>query len=212
MRHIMRRAIQLIGLALLLPLWPAGDADAVFEAALRGDYNVTLTRSCNGIVTETFTGSGVFTSTGTPPIFIQGTVSYNGSGGGSFTGQILNMSGGGAAGTGISLGIPPGGSTPNETFVNQINLSPCTVTYTVNADGTFTQQFTCTATFLTGSNTGLSNTQNFALAGHMSLDGTVLVISKTSLDQESVTIGFGPFVGQSFNRLCSTSGLATSKR
>jgi hypothetical protein len=197
MRHMIRRTIQLIALGLLLPLWPPGDADAVFEGALRGDYNMTLSRTCAfdtgfGANFERLGGGGDF------GVIVQGTITYNGSGGGSFVGQALSIN-------------------HDSDTIGLFSASPtnqsCTVTYTVNADGTFTQTMNCNLTFTAGPITGNTATLNgITHGGHLSLDGTVLVLSNSTPNVETLTITSGPTIGFTNQRLCNASGTATSRR
>ena len=209
MRHIMRRAIQLIGVILLLPLWFAGDADAVFEAALRGDYDMTLTRTCSSDVTN-----------GTPsfvlgPFGLRGTATFDGIGGGSFSGETLNMPIQAItvpSGTGIDVG---GG---REIIVNRASET-CTLTYTVNADGSFTGTMNCNLTFLLGGPApapGQTATLNgIKLNGKIALDGTNLVLGSTeanSTTPETFTVTSGTGSGTSQKRICNGTGVATSRR
>ena len=97
MRYLKERMICLFAVSLLLPLWPAGDADAQFNGALRGDYNLDVTRYC--VVAnppQTFSptdfslvGAG---STGViEPIGVTGTLHFNGDGTGNSRVQTMNV-------------------------------------------------------------------------------------------------------------------------
>lgn len=163
-------------MALILCASPATQAQALNEA-LRGDYALSMLRICNNGST-------------TIPIGLQGTVSYDGVGGGTFVGQSLVPA---------ASGIPDG---------NQASQN-CTVTYTVNADGSVAQEFDCSLTFTAGGNTGLTGTlTGVQVNGQLSLDGTVLMLHDTSTTDEILTIDVNP----PSNRECTGSGLATSKR
>lgn len=206
MNYIMRRTIQLIAVSLLLPFWPAGDADAVFESALRGDYDVTLTRTC---MNETPSGSAV------PPIgpfMIRGTETFNGDGTGSFTGQVRNPFAAAIAGTGISTG------SGNEIYVTDANES-CSITYSVNADGSFTETLNCNLTNIQGGPPpppGQTETVNgISLRGQIAHDGTVLIMSTTPASLGTVetrTVTSGTIAGTTQKRICATEGVATARR
>lgn len=222
MRHLTRRAIQRgdwlppkppaiaqvsvggrrrwvpVPLILLFLLCPAGDANAQvnpLNSALRGDYSVSLHRSCA-------------TLTGSPPvggaldIGINGITTFNGAGAGSFTGRSLVP---------IVLG-------PTVTLAGAQADQTCTVTYTVNPDGTVALQVSCTLHFTSGPNTGDdASLSTIIQQGQLSLDGTVVLLSETAPNVETFTCPTcngpgGPDTGFTQQRLCTGSGVATSRR
>jgi len=123
-------------------------------------------------------------------IVVRGTSTFDGSGGGSFNGQSLAI-------------------TPQTAQANQ----SCTVIYTVNADGTFTQQMNCNLTFSAGPDAGNTATLNgIQIQGQLSLDGTVILLSDTAINVETFTWTSGPNNGIVSTRECNTSGSATSRR
>jgi hypothetical protein len=116
----------------------------------------------------------------------RGTATYDGNGGGSFVGQALA-----------------------EPFGNQSSLT-CSLTYIVNADGSFTQVLDCTLNFTAGPLAGNTATLNgFTINGQISSGRKILLLSKTTLEAETQTFTAGPLSGQSNTRVCNGSGLAT---
>lgn len=196
MRHTMRRTIHFLAFALLLPLWPAGDVDAQFNGALRGDYNMTMERFCKV--------RNVTTNTPKPDlhIVVRGTWNFDGSGSGTFSGQIL---------------VPDFPTVGSGLIGNQANEA-CTGVYTVNSDGTFMYQPTCNLTFTAGELGGASavgatgSLSGIQLQGRLSLDGTVLLLSDTAVNTETLTWTSGPLNGQVEQHECNSSGVATSRR
>lgn len=209
MQHTMRQTIHLgdwlppkrsrrrvpIPLILLFLLWPAGDADAVFEGALRGEYNLTVNRHC--VVGSAFDAN--FEASSPTPGFdavFRGTTTYNGTGGGTYVGEGLVV---------------------NQTFstVNRANLN-CTVTYTVNPDGSITQTMNCDLTFTVGGpapSPGQTATLiGIGLDGRLSLDGTVLLVNDTAPSVETFTVTSGTNIGFTNQRVCNSGGTATSRR
>ena len=170
MRYLTERMIYLFAASLLLPLWPAGDADAQFNGALRGDYDMSIHRTCASALSI---DPGTFSSPGDstiPAIVLKGALAYNGTGGGTFVGESLAR---------------PDGNNP----VIARATSNCSVTYTVNASGTFEQSMNCNHTFTIGGPGG-NNTATLSgivLDGHISLDGTVLVFGDTTPNVETFT-------------------------
>jgi hypothetical protein len=203
----MRRSIEMIVLAIIaFPMWGGAVAEAgPLDASLRGDYSMTLSRVC--AVANQF-DSNFAPITGFPPlvpsllnITVQGTFTYNGTGGGSFVGE--------------SLATVPGEITPVVSSANRANQS-CTVSYTVNANGTFTQTLNCNLTFTNGGPPpapGQTGTLvNIVLDGRLSLDGTVLLIGDATPNVEQFTITSGTNAGQFNQRVCNGNGSATSRR
>jgi hypothetical protein len=210
MKHMTQRAIPLIAMALLLSLWPS--ADAQFAGALRGDYKVTLTRTCAFDALLNTPTSGQTTGSIAGPFNITGTLTYNGTGGGSLNGQQTYATASGTSGTGIDVG---GGS---EIIVNQANVS-CPITYTMNPDGTFTQTMNCTLTFTLGGpppQPGQTVTLNgITLQGQLALDGTVLIFGTPPAAPAAVetnTVTTGTNAGFTNKRFCTNTGSATSRR
>ena len=201
MRHGMRRSIELLALSLLLPLWPAGDADAQFNGALRGDYDVTLLRTCVfSPVPPGFDANFVSSSVSLiPDIVVTGTATFDGAGGGSSTAVSFTTS---------------GGAAPTSS-INRANQT-CTIAYTVNADGSFTETLNCNLTFSHGGpppQPGQTATlNNIVLSGQIAHDGTVLLIKDTTPDIETFTITSGTSSGFVNQRVCTTTGSATSRR
>ena len=180
MRRLTTRLMPTMILVLLLPLWPAGNAGAQFNGALRGDYNLTNFRTCQ-----------VLSDSGAPlgielQIAIQGTITYDGAGAGNFVGK--------------GLAVNASGETPSD--------QTCSVSYTVNADGSFTQQLNCTLTFTaTAATASLNGIQQ---QGRLSLDGTVVLFTDTETNLEILTPISPPGTGT--QRRCNSSGVATSRR
>jgi hypothetical protein len=212
MKYTMRRIIQLLALSLLLPFWPAGDANAVFESALRGDYDLSATRFCS---LESPNTVNVSQPTNTFEIDIQGRARFNGSGGvDDFTGQII-IPGNGNAGNGIPS------TSGNEIKVILADITSCPGGYSVNTDGTFTATLNCNLAF-TGAqnNLDIATLTNLKLRGKLALDGTVLVLANTVagtgdievLDCPACDGPGGPNTGFLQRRICSTSGVATARR
>jgi hypothetical protein len=124
-------------------------------------------------------------------VVIRGKVSYDGAGNGNFVGEALAVD-------------PASANATNQT---------CTVTYTVNADGTFTQQLNCNLTFTNGPNAGNTATLTGIIhQGQLSLDGTVNLVSDVDDNVETFTITSGPQSGFTNQRICNGSGVATSRR
>ena len=180
MRHLMRRTIHFLAFALLLPLWPAGDANAQFNGALRGDYSLTNARTCQ-LLNDIGAPLGVELQ-----IVVRGTITYDGAGAGSFDGQ--------------ALAVNASGETPTQ--------HTCSVTYTVNSDGSFTQQLNCNLTFTATAATATLN--GIQQQGRLSLDGTVVLLSDTETNVEIFTPISPP--GAIQQRRCNSSGVATSRR
>ena len=149
----------------------------------------------------------------TQRIDLQGIVTYDGAGGGTFSGQALSPGTGGPVGT----GIPSGGG--KEIFVNQIDYENCTVTYSVQSDGSLSQSFNgCLLTLQTGPATGgTRQVDGLRMPGQVSLDGTILMLSHTGTGVETFTVLTNPPTvppppPDPFDRICIGSGLATSRR
>lgn len=206
MRYLTQRIVYLFAVSLLLPLWPAGDADAQFNGALRGEYDITVHRTCasESPVGELPNPILSFVS----HLIVQGTTTFDGAGGMSHTGEVL-APGLGTDGTGVSTGAG------TEINVVQATDQSCTGTYTVNADGTFSATMTCNFTFNTGPNAGHNATlSGVRVRGKLGPDGTVVVLRNTSAlagDVETLSCPACPF-GGTIRRLCANSGLATARR
>lgn len=204
MNRIVRRGIQLLSLSLLLPLFFPGDADAQFNGALRGEYDLTAQRTCD---LDVGSGGGA-----TQHISLRGTSNFDGAGNvTSFVGQFLIPSFSALPGT----GIPTGAGT--ELFRISGDLTSCSGTYTVNADGTFSATLNCNFTFTGGFNAGQSGTLNgIAIKGKLALDGTVLELGNATAaasDIETLTcLGCNSGGGLLLRRICGSTGLATSRR
>ncbi len=152
------------------------------NASLRGDYNFTFTRTC-----EASDGAGTPLGVPTFAIVMAGNLTYDGLGAGSFSGQGFLVAPGALNGT-------------DQT---------CSVSYTVNSDGSVLHQFSCNLTFTSGSlNTQTATLTGNEVLGQLSLDGTVIVLSNTAPNIETFTLGANP----PNSRVCAGSGLATSQR
>lgn len=179
MRFARRHLTLIVGFWLVF-LSAATDADAQFNGALRGEYNITATRACKVVDT-----ASAFT------VVVRGKVSYDGAGNGNFVGAVLAV---------------------DSVSANTVDQT-CTVTYTVNADGTFTQQLNCNLTFTNGPNIGNTATlTGITQQGQLSLDGTVNLVSDVADNVETFTITSGPQSGFTNQRICNSSGTATSRR
>lgn len=207
MRHLMRRTIQgdwlsrglspfrlatvPLLLLFLLPLYPATDANAQFNGALRGEYDMSLHRTCWSNVPGTL-----------PNMAMQGRLSFNGAGVVSLTGQALEPR-------------PGGGGDP---LYTQTDLTNCTGPYGANADGTFTATLNCSIS-VTRSVPGSPPVVaaglliNLKLRGKLAHDGTVLVLGSTAAGATDVETQFcsGCIFGVE-DRLCTQAGSATSRR
>jgi hypothetical protein len=136
----MTRRLSEIAVLAMLTLFASGIATAQGpHETLRGKYRLTFTRTCAVEGPELIvppgpdgdrTGIGGGGVTG--PFTLHGTIRYDGTGGGTFSGQHLFASGTGPVGT----GIPTSGG--NEIFVIQAIVT-CAVTYAVDPDRSFTQ-------------------------------------------------------------------------
>ena len=229
MRHTRRHLILLVGFGLPL-LSLAGDADAQFASALRGDYDVILTRPCFSQAFETPSGSGTFYTSLVGPFLLRGTLHYDGVGAGSLIAQSMNAgtsynptigtmtTGSGPAGSGVVSGA-------GEEFIfGQANFNCPSGTYVVNSDGTFTHYLNCTFNVLTGSSAGSIATWNgVALEGRLSLDGTVLVLGSTHSTNSMPNVETFTFTTLLVNgvsqtpppptkRICKGNGTATARR
>ena len=210
---MIRRSIESALLA-MLTLLASGIAIAQApHETLHGAYRLTFTRTCAVEGPELIVPpgpDGVRTGIGgggvTGPFTLHGTIRYDGTGGGTFSGQHVFASGTGPVGT----GIPTGGG--NEIFISQAIVT-CAVTYAVNPDGSLTQQLSCTVGFTTGPHAGQTATLNgIAMDGQLSPEGSVLLLSQTGTARETFTPNFGPRSGISQQRICNGGGMATSHR
>jgi hypothetical protein len=186
----MRRSIHLIALSLLLPLWPAGDADAQFNGALRGEYNMTLSRNCNvpGGPIEVF-------------IAVNGVANFAPSSGTvSFTGRSTTIGNGQA-------------NSANQTCTGTYSVSANgTLSETLNCNLSFID-----GPLAPG---GTATLNGIDLEGQLSLDGTVVLLRNAVPNTETfqlLTEGSGapapnPGTGTPQVRVCSVSGTATSRR
>ena len=197
------RILRFLALALLfLNGFLFGSANLVeaqtgsLNARLNGTYKLTLTRPC----TSDQSGFGAdlaFMSGGPFPFFtFQGTMTYNGDGTGNFSGreQILRT----------------GATNPGQFPVGVVTINCTAVTYTVSADGSFTQQMnTCSGTLLSGGqNVGQTITQTgIAFNGQIGTRRRTLVFDDTGTTVETVTASVSPGT----QRICSSSGTAVRK-
>lgn len=190
-----------IGFLILLSLGggtqSAALADGNLNHHLRGDYRASLIATC--VVDSIGFGDnlqrlGVGTSF---DITISGILHYNGDGTGSFANHRIR--------------ILDGGPAPLPLFEADGN---CTLTYTVNADGTFTQQANCTSTILKG----VASPPQTLTENGVRLDGTIaagfgrriLLLSNANPVQDTVSITGAPTITQ--KRICGYSGTAVRVR
>lgn len=212
MRHVIQRSLRIVlvmAATVICGLAPWGVT--VTEAqneALRGTYDLTFTRTCSVEVGDAGGTSIPLGGAAFGPFYLRGRITYDGSGGGSFEGQQA-IPGAGTTGSGISTG--PG---TLQIIFTQADLSGCALSYAVGADGSVSQELNnCSLTFNFGANQGGTGTLSGVLfPGQLSLDGTVVVLSYTGINPETITFLTGPLAGQSETRICHGSGLATSKR
>jgi hypothetical protein len=183
----MRRTIYFLAFA-LLPLWLAGDADAQFNGAMRGDYNMTLNRSCF--------------QTGSSGIVVRGIATFNGNGAGTIVGQSLE--------TGTNCCSVPPVSDQICTITYGVN-SDGTFTVQANCNLTITSgSVAAVGNDLVGSTATWTGIQ---LHGQLSLDGTILLLSDTAPNTETFTWTSGNLSGGGPQpRECNSSGVATSRR
>jgi len=185
------------------------------NASLRGDYNLTYTRTC---AQEAVAGSSIPIG----PFVLTGVVNFDGSGGGSLSGRqflLASTTGGSFIGT-VGAGIDDGSG--NEFFLPQADVTSCGVTYSVNANGTFSQTInSCILTFQTGGGTlfegNTASLSGITISGTLNLDGNILVLDSAfsvepASDVETFTWTSGPNIGLGNKRICKGSGLATSQR
>lgn len=195
---------------LLLLLLPASDADAVFESALRGDYDFAAQRACDvDFASDDPAGGGILTH----HLSVRGTATFDGAGNvTSFVGQFLITN----VGT-----LPPGTGLPTGagTELSRISgdLTSCSGSYTVNADGTFSETLNCNLTFTGGPNAGQTGTLNgIAIKGKLAMDGTVLQLGNTTATTSDVEVlncpGCNSGAGLIFRRICGSTGTATARR
>lgn len=174
---------------LIIPLWAAGDADAQFNGALRGEYNMTLNRSCQSV--SSLSG-----------IVVRGIATFNGNGAGTFIGQSLETAPIGFTGPPVSdqTCTITYGVNSDGTFVVQANCNLTITSGSVAAD----------SNDLVGSTATLTGIQ---LHGQLSLDGTILLLSDTARNTETFTWTSGILSGGGPQpRECNSSGTATSRR
>jgi hypothetical protein len=164
---------------------------------------------------EASPSGGITASSPLGPFVIKGTANYNGTGGGNFNGEVLQLSATGLAGI-SGTGIDAGGG--KEIIVSHASVS-CSLTYTVNSDGTFTQTLNCNQTFNVGGPPpapGQTATLNgIPLGGQLALDGTVLVLNNTTASTatvETFTVTSGTNINFTNKRICNAHGQATSRR
>ncbi len=193
---------------------PLDHASAQFESALRGEYNVSMERGC---ANENPVLGGADTAN-QPRFTLKGQSSFDGTATMTFTGQVLSPDSTGIDGAHLLTG------TGTEFSLVQADVTGCTGPYSVAADGSFTGTFsTCTLNFNVGPLVGQPVTlSGMKMSGKLAMDGTILVIGTTSAtlsDVETLSCatcdldGPGPgTVGSPQRRVCSSSGVGTSRR
>jgi hypothetical protein len=176
-------------LPLLLLLAPPAEAFDL-NRALHGKYAFTYSRVCaqspNG-----FSLQGVAlppqTELTTAVEMIQ---TYNGDGTSSAAGHMLNI-------------------INNATNQNELDFT-CTGTYQVNADGSFSEDMSCSGTVVAGPISGQTFTQTgIHRTGHIGIFAQTLVISNTRSNLESITFSGTPIP---LARICGRSGTAVKIR
>lgn len=199
---------------IMLSLLPSGTAIAeTKDDSLRGDYSLTVTRTCAVEGPEMIAPpgpSGERTGVGggglTGPFTLRGTVHYDGTGEGTFTGKQFLALGTGAVGTGTAT------SSGNEIFIEQATVN-CVVTYTVNPNRSVTQRMNCAFTFTAGPQAGHTATLNgITQEGQLSPDGSILLLSHAATAMETFTLHDGSAAEIPRQRICNGSGMATSLR
>ncbi|MDH5564969.1 MAG: hypothetical protein OEY91_15275 [Nitrospirota bacterium] len=181
------------------------------NTSLRGDYNFTFTRTCSQAAV-----SGSSNPVG--PFVLTGVVHFDGAGGGSLSGRqfLLGTAFNGTVGAGIDDG------NGSEFFIPQADITSCGVTYSVSANGSFSQTMnSCILTFQTGGGTifegNTASLSGLTISGTLNLDGNVLVLDSSlsvepATDVETFTWTSGPNSGIASKRICKGAGLATSQR
>jgi len=199
---------------IVLLLVPNGIATAEEpHESLRGDYSLTLPRTCavegpEMIVPQGPGGeqTGIGGGGVIGPFTLQGTVHYDGTGEGTFTGRQTLAVGTGPVGTGTATG------SGNEIFVEQATAH-CAVTYTVDPNRSVTQRMNCGLAFTDGPHAGHTATLNgITQEGQLSPDGSVLLLSQTASAMEIFTPHDGPAAEIPRQRICHGNGMATSLR
>jgi hypothetical protein len=210
---MIRRPVSMIVL-IVLSLIPSATASAEAQHdSLRGDYSLTLTRTCavegpEMIVPQGPGGeqTGIGGGGVIGPFTLQGTVHYDGTGEGTFTGRQTLAVGTGPVGTGTATG------SGNEIFVEQATVH-CAVTYTVNPNRSVTQRMNCTLTFTTGPHAGQTATLNgITQEGQLSPDGSVLLLSHTATAMEIFIPDYSEEAERPRQRICHGNGMAISLR
>lgn len=189
MRYARRRLTLIVGFGLVF-LSAAGDAEAQFNGALRGEYSVTLSRNCKIVSTAAEVNIAVSgTATFDPTL---GTV--------SFTGRST-------ATTTVDA------NSANQTCTGTYSVNANGIlSETLNCNLSFID-----GPLAPGGTTTLNGID---LEGQLSLDGTVVLLRNAVPNNEtfqlltdasgSPTLNPGP--GAPTNRICSVSGTATSRR
>lgn len=204
-RQVITRGLRIAALALLAMLpWDAPAAHAQLEA-LNGTYDLVWWRQC---VSEDL-GSG---SPSFGPLLVQGKLTFDGVGGGSFTGETIIP-----IGQGTELNPVSDGSGSNYAFA-QADMSGCVATYAVSANGSFLGTLnSCTLTFTSGAQVDppgpTASLNGLTIKGKLAFDGTVLVLRSTKATSpttkvETVQFGTDPAI----KRICPGHGMATSNR
>ncbi len=200
----------------LIMLWLVWSVVAIAEAEgdrLRGDYSLTFTRTCAVEGAELIVPqgpSGEHTGIGggglTGPFTLRGTMHYDGTGEGTFTGQQILALGTGVVGTGTAT------RSGTEIFIEQATMT-CAVTYAVKPNRSVTQRMNCTLAITAGPHTGHTATLNgITQEGQLSPDGSVLLLSHQATAMETFTPDFTEVAETPRQRICHGSGMATSLR
>ncbi len=206
MRLLGRYGVILGGLVFVVGVFGPGasvSAGKDLNNRLKGDYSTILSASCAvgpiggfGSNLERVPVGGSIIPESTLNIELAGVFHYNGDGTGTFAHQRLRV---------LDDNVRP---------LIQAEGN-CTVTYSVNPDGSFSQQLSCVSTLLKGiagpNSPGQTLTEpGFRLNGIIGLPGKILLFSDTSPDTELVQ--FSGTTPLNLNRICGRSGTGVKTR
>ncbi len=185
----MQTHLKALALPMLLLLAPRAEAFD-FNRVLHGDYALTFSRVCaqspNGFSPQGLALSPASELTST----IETIQTYNGDGTSSAVGHALNI-------------------INNATNQNELDFT-CTGTYQVNADGSFSEDMSCSGTVVAGPIAGQTFTQNgIHRTGHIGILAQTLVISDTRSNFEFITFSG---TNSPITRICGRSGTGVRVR
>jgi hypothetical protein len=213
----MRRLAGPIGIAslLLIALALAGGslalADGDLNARLHGEYAFTQIHFCvqTNVSGQNF-GDPLFGQVPPIPPFQvpaggattrtlsnEGVLTFNGDGTGTFAGKSLSM----------NHNVTGPGAIP----VSEADFT-CSLTYTVNLDGSFTTQVECSGTILSGGGAGLTfTTSGTELNGQLGQGRKIFIANDTNPNVETFTLT-PPAGDLVFKRICGRSQTAIRMR